>query len=191
MNTRFRLGISVLVFIVAAPLPAAAQAISVMGGGIARDCYRAVEYGDVQVTRAIYICDLALDKENLRARDRAATYTNRGILYMRADNNVRAVSDFRKSIAVMPALKQANINLGAALFNLKQYAEAMAALNIGIGTEELEARAIGFYNRALTHERLGNLQGAYDDFRSALEIKPDFPQASAQLARFTVVPASS
>ena len=54
--------------------------------------------------------------------------------------------------------------------------------------ESLNARAIGFYNRALTHEKLGDLQSAYEDFRSALQINPEFTQASEQIARFTVVP---
>ena len=139
-------------------------------------------------TEAIEECHLALETEQLRAKDRAATFTNRGILYMRQGNNSRAVVDYQRSINLLPDLREAKVNLGAALYNLKRYPEAMAALNEGVATESLNARAIGFYNRALTHEKLGDLQSAYEDFRSALQINPEFTQASEQIARFTVVP---
>ncbi|MDP3493220.1 MAG: tetratricopeptide repeat protein [Hyphomonadaceae bacterium] len=192
MRTRFRLGISAVALALALPFAAHAQgAVTVIGGGLAKDCYDAVEFNKVQLTRAIEICDLALETEHLRPKDRAATFTNRGILYMRQGNNSRAMMDYQRSINLLPDLREAKVNLGAALYNLQRYPEAMAALNEGVATESLEARAVGFYNRALTHEKLGDLQAAYEDFRSALQIKPEFPQATAQLARFTVVPVDS
>ena len=190
MSARFILGISALTLIVAAPLSASAQGgVTVIGGGVAYDCYEAVEYGRVQPSQAIALCDIALETEHLRPKDRAATFTNRGILYMRQGNNMRALSDYRKTIALMPELKEAQVNLGAALYNLKRYTEAMTALNEGIEVEDPDAKAIGHYNRGLTHEKLGDIQSAYADFRRALEIKPEFVQASKQIARFTVVPA--
>ena len=190
MSARFILGISALTLIVAAPLAASAQGgVTVIGGGVAYDCYEAVEYGRVQPSQAIALCDIALETEHLRPKDRAATFTNRGILYMRQGNNMRALSDYRKTIALMPELKEAQVNLGAALYNLKRYTEAMTALNEGIEVEDPDAKAIGHYNRGLTHEKLGDIQSAYSDFRRALEIKPEFVQASKQIARFTVVPA--
>ncbi len=189
MSTRFRLGISAAALAVFMPLTAHAQgAVTVIGGGLARECYNAVEYSRVVLTKAIEVCNLALETEQLRAKDRAATFTNRGILYMRQGNNSRAVVDYQRSINLLPDLREAKVNLGAALYNLKRYPEAMAALNEGVATESLNARAIGFYNRALTHEKLGDLQSAYEDFRSALQINPEFTQASEQIARFTVVP---
>ncbi len=190
MSARFILWISALTLIVAAPLAASAQGgVTVIGGGVAYDCYEAVEYGRVQPSQAIALCDIALETEHLRPKDRAATFTNRGILYMRQGNNMRALSDYRKTIALMPELKEAQVNLGAALYNLKRYTEAMTALNEGIEVEDPDAKAIGHYNRGLTHEKLGDIQSAYADFRRALEIKPEFVQASKQIARFTVVPA--
>jgi len=192
MSARIRLGISALILIVAAPLSASAQGgVTVVGGGMAQDCYEAVEDGRIQLTRAITICDIALDTEQLRPKDRAATFTNRGILYMRQGDNTRAIADYRKSIDLMPNLKEAKVNLGAALYNLKRYPEAMTALNEGIDVANPDAQAVGHYNRALTHEKLGDVQSAYADFRRALEIKPEFSQAAQQLARFTVVRAGS
>lgn len=190
MRTRFRLGISVLFVAVAMPSPASTQgAVTVIGGGLAQSCYEAAETQLVAVSRAIEICDAALQQEALRRRDKAATYTNRGILHMRSGNNARALFDYQRSLETMPDLKEAKVNLGAALYNLKRYPEALAALNEGIGTDQFEAQVVGYYNRGLTHEKLGDLQSAYEDFRQALDLKPDFKLAADQLDRFTVIKA--
>ncbi len=192
MSTRFRLGISVLVVALAMPATGWAQgAITVIGGGMAQECYEAVEFGRVPVTRAIEVCDQALDLERLRPRDKAATHTNRGILFMRQGNNTRALWDYQRGLEILPGLQEAKVNLGAALYNLKRYPEALAALNEGVGSDSVDARAIGYYNRGLTHEKLGDIQSAYEDFRRALQANPEFKQAADQMARFTVVPVAS
>lgn len=191
MSTRFRLGISVLAGAIAAAAPAYAQgAVTVIGGGMAQECYQAAETSSVPIQQALQICDLALNQERLRPRDKAATFTNRGILHMRAGNNTRAMWDYQRSLEIIPDLKEAKVNLGAALYNLKRYPEALAALNEGVGAMSLDARVIGFYNRGLTHEKLGDLQSAYEDFRHALEMRPEFKLAADQMKRFTVVPAT-
>jgi tetratricopeptide (TPR) repeat protein len=188
MNARFRLGISAFVVLLAAAVAAPAQgAVTVFGGGLARSCYEAVEYSRVTTSRAIQICDLALEQEQLTRRDRAATLTNRGILYMRDGRHERALTDYTKSIRLMPDLLESKVNLGAALYSLGRYQEALTALNEGIGTDSVDAKAVGYYNRALCHERLGDAQTAYEDFRRALDIRPDFDLAAKQLERFTVV----
>ena len=189
MNIRFRLGISVFVAAVATVGPAPAQgAVTVVGGGLARGCYEAVEYARVSTSDAIKMCDLALEQEVMSRRNRAATYTNRGILYMREGRNERALSDYERSLSLMPLL-ETKVNVGAALYGLKRYPEALNILTEGIATESPDARATGFYNRALTYEKLGNVEAAYYDFRAALEAVPEFEAAQKQLARFTVVPA--
>lgn len=189
MNVQFRLGISAIVAVAAIAVAMPAQgAVTVVGGGLARGCYEAVEYARVGTADAIKICDMALEQEMMTRRNKAATYTNRGILYMRVGRNERALVDYQKSLSLMPLL-ETKVNLGAALYGLKRYPEALSVLNEGVATDSADARATGFYNRALTHEKLGNVQAAYDDFRSALETKPDFAQAAKQLQRFTVVGA--
>ncbi len=188
MNVRFRLGISAVAAALAASIAGPAQgAVTVIGGGLARDCYEAVEYARVSTGEAIDICDLALEQEVLTRRNRAATYTNRGILFMREGRNDRALADYQRSLTLMPLL-ETKVNLGAALYGLKRYNEALQALNEGIASDSANARATGFYNRALTYEKLGNVEAAYEDFRAAVEVKPDFEAAQRQLTRFTVVP---
>jgi len=173
------------------PAAFAQGAVTVIGGGLGQACYEAADDHRVAPQKAMEICNLALTNETLRRRDKAATYTNRGILHMRTGNNTRALWDYQNSLRLMPDLKEAKVNLGAALYNLQRYPEALAALNEGVASESENARTVGFYNRGLTHEKLGNLQSAYEDFRAALKLKPDFQQAQNQMARFTVVPAGS
>jgi tetratricopeptide (TPR) repeat protein len=192
MRTRFRLMISACIAVAAGHGAASALgAVSVIGGGLAQACYEAAETGEIALQQSIDICDRAITGETLRRRDKAATYTNRGILHMRNGNNTRALWDYQRSISMMPELKEAKVNLGAALYNLKRYGEALDALNEGVGTTSEGARVIGYYNRGLTHEKLGDLQAAYEDFRTALTMKPDFKLASDQISRFTVVPATA
>lgn len=189
MNTRIGLGISAFAVAALAPLPAAAQgAVTVVGGGLAQACYEAVEHGEGPIGKAVELCTRALEVEAMKRRDRAATHTNRGILFMRLGNNTRAMWDYQRGLSLMPDLQETKVNLGAALYNLQRYPEAMTALNEGIGTDDIEAKAIAHYNRGLTHEKLGNIQSAYEDFREALILKPDFALAATQMQRFTVVP---
>lgn len=166
----------------------ASPAVTVIGGGMARDCYLGVESGKVTY-ETMEICNLALSQERLSTRDRAATYVNRGILHMRQGRLEMALADYDNGARLAPNLPGAQINRGAALYNLQRYDDAMEALNRGLTTDEAdpEIRAIGLYNRALTHEKLGDVEAAYYDFKAALDLDPAFELASLQLQRFEVV----
>ena len=192
MSTRIRLKISAFAAsLLLAPAAFAQGAVTVVGGGLGQACFEAAESDRFAPVKAMEFCNLALTSETLKRRDRAATYTNRGILHMRMGNNTRAVWDYEKTLSIMPGMKEAKVNLGAALYNLKRYPEALVALNDGVEAASHDARTAGYYNRGLTHEKLGNLQAAYEDFRLALKLKPDFKLAQDQIDRFTVVPAAS
>lgn len=167
---------------------AAHAAVTVFGGGMARECYVGVE-SFAPARETLEMCDLALTQERLNARDRAATHVNRGILHMRAGRMEMALRDYERSARIKPDLADAQVNRGAALYNLSRYPEAMEALNRGVEAENLNARSIAFYNRGLTHEKLGDVEAAYYDFSTALELNPMFELASRQLERFEVVVA--
>ena len=191
MNTRFRLVFSVIAVSLLGGLSAAHAQVMVIGGGMARDCYRAVEFNTVASSRALQTCNEAIDHEQLNMRDRAATYVNRGILYMRQMNYQRAMLDYEESLKLRPGLLEAKVNIGAALYGMKRYDEAMEALNEGLQTDSIEARAVGLYNRALIWERRGDEKAAYYDYKEALELKPTFIEAAKQLERFTVTEVGS
>jgi tetratricopeptide (TPR) repeat protein len=165
--------------------------VMVFGSGYARDCYDAVKRQRVTPPEALEICDIALAQEQLSKTNRAATLTNRGILHMREQRHERAMQDYEAAMKLSPGMPEAKINLGAMLYYVGRYADAVAALNDGVKVEDSEARAAAYYNRAIAYERLGNVEAAYSDYRSALAIQPDFDPAARQLTRFSVVPASA
>lgn len=172
-------------------LAAPAQAaVTVIGGGLARDCYIAVEEASMPPMKALNICDLALEQESLSKKNLAATYVNRGILRMRMGQNARAMSDFDVSIRAVPNLYEAHVNRGAALYALERFEEALSAFNLGVRSEDMNARVTAYYDRGLTYEQLGNVTAAYYDYKTALELQPDFALASKQLTRFQVKPVS-
>ena len=44
-----------------------------------------------------------------------------------------------------------------------------------------------FYSRGIAYELIGMTREAYEDYKSAVTLKPDWAEASAQLQRFSVV----
>ena len=180
-----------LLFIVAiaACLPAKAQ-VTVLGSGLARDCYLSV-LSNRNVTRDVLnTCTKALQHENLARLDKAGTYVNRGILYMRNGNYNAALEDYDRALRLLPDLGEAYLNRGAAFIYMDEHEDAVTALNraIELGSRDIY---IAYYNRGMAHERLGLLNEAYADYSKALELNPEFERAARQLDRFILEPVES
>jgi tetratricopeptide (TPR) repeat protein len=163
---------------------AAAGAVTVLGGGMARECSRAALAGESEV-RFEEACNLALETELLNLRDRAGTYVNRGILKLRRKEFASAQWDFNRAIQTKRDLGEAYVNRGAASVGARRYADGLADLNraLELGVEEPEK---AYYNRALAYEGLENLKAAYLDYQKAVELKPEWDMPKRELARFTV-----
>jgi tetratricopeptide (TPR) repeat protein len=163
---------------------AAASAVTVIGGGMARECSQAALGGEKDL-RYEAKCTMALESELLSLRDRAGTYVNRGILKLRRHDFASAQFDFNRAIETKPDLGEAYVNRGAAAVGARRYADGLADLNkaIELGIEEPEK---AYYNRALAFEGLDDMKAAYFDYRKAVELKPDWDQPQKELARFTV-----
>lgn len=170
--------------LVAAPL-AGAQ-VTVIGGGIARDCYEAVKFGLGRPAEAEAICTRAIELEALNLTNKAATFTNRGVARMRQGNYDSALADYAIAKRMKPATGATWLNEGAAYIFKKDYAAALVSLDkaVELNSEDLYA---AHYNRAIAREHTGDTQGAYYDFVKSKELNPDFPQTDAQLERFTIV----
>ena len=161
-----------------------AGAITVLGGGMAKECSHAALSGESEI-RFENICTQALDSELLSLRDRAGTYVNRGVLKLRRKEFGQAQFDFNRAIETKPDLGEAYVNRGAAAVGARRYADGLADLNkaIELGVEEPEK---AYYNRALAFEGLDDLKAAYFDYKKAVELKPDWEMPQKELARFTV-----
>ena len=163
---------------------ASAGAVTVIGGGMARECSVAALNGEND-RRYEAMCTQALDTELLNLRDRAGTYVNRGILKLRRHEYASAQFDFNRAIETKPNLGEAYVNRGAAAVGAKRYADGLADLNkaIELGIDEPEK---AYYNRALAFEGLDDMKSAYLDYKKALELKPDWDMPQKELVRFTV-----
>jgi tetratricopeptide (TPR) repeat protein len=172
-------------FAAASPSPAAASETII--GGRAELCAKAAKDGQ-HSPEAIENCTFAITTEPIYGHLLAATYVNRGTMYLGALNYGSAIKDFDDALKVEPNLGVAYVNRGGALIGLRKFKEAEAEITHGISLmpEEPE-KAYG--NRALARWSQDNLQGAYEDFMQAEALKPDWEWPKEQLTHFTLTPA--
>lgn len=165
--------------------PQAHAAISVIGTGLAQSCFQAAEFA-TNPRDGIETCTQAIANEALTQTDRAATFVNRGILRSRGNDTVGALRDYDKGLSIDDSLAEGYVDRGATKIVLKRYADAVKDINRGL---ELGAKRphIAYYDRAIAYEALGNVRGAYQDYKKAVELEPDFTLAIEQLQRFKVV----
>src|SRR5271168_1621630 len=83
----------------AAYVPGASAAVTVLGNGIAHSCFEYAEFGG-NSQDGITTCTIALDQQALPAKDRAATYINRGILRARIENSTGALDDYDQGLSI-------------------------------------------------------------------------------------------
>lgn len=160
-------------------------AVTVLGNGVAHSCYEFAEYGGNTID-GINTCSFALDQETLSVRDRAATFVNRGILRSRKDDAEGALADYDRGLAMDAGLAEGYVDRGAAMIALRRYDDAVAEISKGIslGANRMQ---IAYYDRGIADEALGNIRAAYEDYKKAVEIQPDFQLARDELSRFRVV----
>ncbi|PKP80042.1 MAG: hypothetical protein CVT79_16905 [Alphaproteobacteria bacterium HGW-Alphaproteobacteria-18] len=165
--------------------PAAMAQVTVIGGGLAKDCYEAAKYGLMPGPAAETLCSRALEQEALNISNRAATFTNRGVLRMRQGKLDAALSDYAASKRISPNSGATWLNEGAAYILKQDYNSALVSLDQAIALESSDLYA-AYYNRALAREHTGDVEGAYYDFVTSKELNPDYLPTDNQLARFTV-----
>lgn len=168
-----------------ATAPASAASITVLGGGLAEDCYHAAESPETHL-QSIAVCTSALHDEALTIDNRAATLVNRGILYVHKGDLDSGIADYDAALKVKPDLAEAYVDRGAALTLQKHYNAALADFDKGLALGPREPE-IAHYNRAYVREVMGNIRGAYLDYKKAVELVPDFQLAITQLHRFRVI----
>ena len=166
----------------AAPVSAATMVLGV--NTAAEECYRAASAED---PRGVPVCTYALTQK-LTARDRAATLINRGALRFVEHNYQAAIDDSEASIKTYAKLGEAYLNRGAAMRELGEPARAIQSLDesIRMGFGRLQ---LAYFDRGMAKEDMGDIKGAYLDYKKALELAPEFKLAADQLKRFRVVGA--
>lgn len=133
--------------------------------------------------QSLATCDRALTLERLDRRSRIATLVNRGTIHLRRREGAEALADLDAVIALQPDHAEAHLNRGAALVMMRRPGPAVAAITeaLSLGVREPHK---AYLNRGAAREELGDLRGALEDYRTALEIQPDWGPAGQELARF-------
>ena len=167
---------------------AALADVTIIGNGLAASCSsaarNAANNGPAR-DEGVHLCNLALENEALSLHETAATYVNRGVLHLADRSFGEARSDFDAALRVEPNLPEALTNRGAALIGQGRFAEGVAEIDKGLALNPTEPEK-AYFNRAVAEERLGDLKSAYNDYRKAQELKPDWPLPQTELARFRV-----
>tara|TARA_R100001143_G_C3354937_1_gene131747 strand:+ start:1437 stop:2012 length:576 start_codon:yes stop_codon:yes gene_type:complete len=166
-----------------------AQSVTVLGGNeSARNCYQNAQFTDtpgMQVTsRMLEPCDFALEQVQLNRNDRAATYTNRGILRYRLGEYDSAFNDFESALSLMPDMAEIFVNRGNAFYMTGAYPLALddyeSALRFGISQTDAV-----YLNLGMVHERLDNEREAISAYQRALELRPEWNLAQRRLDALT------
>ena len=162
-----RLGIGVGLMIASAALHAANTYL--FNESPASQCY--VEADKRAPPYDLDMCDLALEHEGLTRGDRAATFSNRGVIHRKMRNFKEALRDQDSAIRLAPELSGAHINRGNVLMVMKRYAEAMEALTRSIELAD-QNLPLAYYNRAMLFRMLGDQKSARSDAARAAELDP-------------------
>jgi tetratricopeptide (TPR) repeat protein len=159
------------------------QAVQIIGGDSHADrCVQAVMGNDI-TDRAINECTRALRYPRLSRPGEQQLLINRGVLRMRRGEFITAIEDFDHVVRLNERNAEAHLNRGVALIQLRRHGEAIAAITEAMGLGVMEPHK-AYFNRAAAREALGDVRGAYEDYSTALEIRPDWGPANAELARF-------
>jgi tetratricopeptide (TPR) repeat protein len=162
-------------------LPARAQ-VQVVGNGLAHDCFIQAQFAQ-DMRAGISVCDDALKAQAMSGPDRASTLINRAIMKARSGDLDGAMGDYGAALGTGAKVGEAYLNRSATLIGMKRYADAQkdADQAIQLGTSRLE---VAYYNRGIANEQMGNVQAAYEDFKAAVRIRPEFAPAADELSHF-------
>ena len=172
-----------LLFALAAGQPASAQGVTLRlnSATSAQECANYAANGDAG-DRAMSACDRAIAEGRLNRGNLITTLIHRGNLLLRHKNGAAALRDFDAVIALDARNAEARLNRGVALMVLDQPAPAVASITqaLLLGVHEPHK---AYYNRAAAREALGDMRGAYEDYSTALQIKPDWGPANVEMQR--------
>ena len=159
-------------------------AILTYGGPLARVCYDHAVAGDGR-SFAIDGCTRAIEEEALPAPDMAATYVNRGIVYMSAGRYALADADFDAALKLNASLPDGWLNKGFLRIRQGNGREALPLIQRGIDAGPGN-QALALFARGVAHEQMGDFQSAYADLSRARELQPRWSLPREYLASYQV-----
>jgi tetratricopeptide (TPR) repeat protein len=153
----------------------------------ARECYLAtLKDASGETDRAgLRACGAALEATD-DSDARAGLLANRAYIRLRMTDYPGTVADADASLSLAPDLAAANLNRGAGLIGMGRYQDALPSLEKAVTLSSGDKLELAYYNRGIARAHLGDLNGAYLDYKKAAELDPKFAPAQEQLTRFTV-----
>jgi tetratricopeptide (TPR) repeat protein len=118
----------------------------------------------------------------------AAAYINRGVLHLMRSEFDKAIADSNVALALDDNLPEAAINRGAALLQTHRPADAAADFTHALEFAPAHLERV-YFDRAMAREDMGDIKGAYADYRQASQLNPQWDKPKRELVRFKVVPA--
>jgi len=173
-----------LILAAALTAPASAQTVVSHGAGLSHDCYMMARTGR-SPRDGVETCSQTLKEEALTAKDKAATYDNRGVMLDALGRTDEAADDFQRAIVLDPSLGDPHVNMGSILIKRRQYADALDSINEGLALG-MSFPHVGYYDRAIAEEMLGRFKEAYYDYKKVLELQPGYAGAEERLKDFIV-----
>jgi tetratricopeptide (TPR) repeat protein len=101
----------------------------------------------------------------------AIAFNNRGTGYHENHDEVHAIQDYERAMALDPTSFRPYINRGNSFSN--QGDEARAILDYGRAIELAPTVALAYANRATSYRRLGDKVRAMSDFNRAISLQPN------------------
>lgn len=187
---RLALVTAAAVSLLAVPQTAAARQYTVVGAGTSHSCIAQAQDPNVDLRQAQQGCTDALKYQAMSTEDRVATLINRGIIRARMTLFKDALTDYDEALSMDANAPAGYLNRSATLLGLKRYGDAKRDADKAI---ELHATPleVAYFNRAVAEEGLGEIKAAYEDYKQALVVKPDFQPAKDELTRFKVTSGGS
>jgi tetratricopeptide (TPR) repeat protein len=112
-----------------------------------------------------------LDEALRLAPDWAAAHFERGKLWLRVDDMVRASDAFRAAALALPGFASAWANLGATLGELDRPAEALEAFERALACDPASHQALN--NIGVVRRELGRLAESEAAFRQVIQLAPE------------------
>jgi tetratricopeptide (TPR) repeat protein len=161
----------------------------VVGESAAAACYHSA-IARISHYAALSDCNVALQRDRMNRRDRAATHVNRGILFMHRGRSDAALLDFDRAEQLRPDYAVAvAVNRSAALIRLSRYEESLRYSDLALANKaETEYLADAWFSRAVALESLGRFALARDAYLNALEARPNWLAPERELRRCSLHP---
>jgi len=133
-------------------------------------------------------CTMALRMADTAQSKLAAAYANRSVLHLVRAEYEDSIADSNAALQADGQLTEAVVNRGVALLLEHRPTDAAADFTRALAMGPAHRERV-YFNRAMAREDMGDLKGAYADYRQASELNPRWDRPKQELGRFTVRPA--